>query len=265
MCDIESQKVNTSAWTNINSSSVTETLNSQNIYYWLAFDPAGSFGDGTEIKTFNTIGSVWRKIAQNNAGTWEYNNDATNTASEDWTASTVNHMLHAVSQAISAQAANRMTGANLMAITNIQWEETGGWSTSVNSILRGVTFYSNDTSQTPNVSQYSLNYDSERGAIDLRSKAYDPGFVPSEGYIWSRVEHSDSDGPGTFYITRNGGTEWTPVSLTQQGLPLSGDIRIYRGTVDLNGQTSGQDLRCRYQTGQNKDQFIHSWGLQAKS
>jgi hypothetical protein len=35
--------------------------------------------------------------------------------------------------------------------------------------------------------------------------------------------------------------------------------------ADLNGQTSGQDLRCRYQTSQGKDQFLHSWGLQAKS
>ncbi len=265
VCDIESQKVDTSSWANINNSSITETLNSQNVYYWLAFDPVENFGDGTEIKIFNLTGAVWRKIAQNNAGTWEYNNDATNTATEDWVASTIDDMLHAVSQAISTQTANRMTGASLMAITNTQWGETNGWSTSVNSILRGVTFYSNDTSQTPNASQYRLKYDSERGAMDLRSKTYDPGFVPSESYIWSRIEHSDSDGPGSFYITRNGGTEWTLISLTQQGLPLAGDIRVYRGIVDVSGQTSGQDLRCRYQTEQNKDQFIHSWGLQLKS
>jgi hypothetical protein len=131
VCDIESQKADTSAWANINSSSITETLNSQNVYYWLAFDPVGGFGDGTEIKTFNPTGTVWRKIAQNNAGTWEYNNDATNTATEDWIASTIDDMLHAVSQAISTQTANRMTGASLMAITNTQWEETSGWSTCV--------------------------------------------------------------------------------------------------------------------------------------
>ena len=53
--------------------------------------------------------------------------------------------------------------------------------------------------------------------------------------------------------------------MVQQGLPLTGDIRILRGTVDIDGQTSGQDLRCRYQTAQDKDQFLHSWGLQAKS
>jgi hypothetical protein len=265
ICDTETQKVYSSAWSDINSSSLIETLNSQNAYYWLAFDPTGNFGDGTEIKTFNPTGTVWRKIAQNNAGTWEYNNNITDTASENWVTSTTNDMLHAVSQAILIQTANQMTGANLASITDAQWEEVGGWLFSTNSIVRGLTLHSNNSSQNPSVSQYRLNYDSERGAIDLRSKPYDPGFVPSESYIWSRIEHSDSDGPGTFYITRNGGAEWIPVSLTQQGLPLAGDIRIYRGTVDMSGQTSGQDLRCRYETAHGKDQFIHSWGLQVKS
>jgi hypothetical protein len=32
-------------------------------------------------------------------------------------------------------------------------------------------------------------------------------------------------------VSRNGETEWAPVPMIQQGLPLSGDIRIYRGTV----------------------------------
>jgi hypothetical protein len=265
LCDTETQIINTAAWSDINSAAVTETLNSQKVYYWLMFDPAFSFGVGTEIKVFNSTNLVWRKIAKNDAGTWKYNNDATDTAAEDWVSSTVDDMLHAVSEAISTQAGNRMAGVNLTAITDTQWEESGGWSTSVNSIIRGLTLYSNSSTQNPSVLQYRLNYDSERGAMDLRSKTYDPGFVPAEGYVWSRIEHSDSDGPGTFYVSRNGGTEWTVAPITQQGSPLSGDIRIYRGTVDINGQTSGQDLRCRYETEQGKDQFLHSWGLQAKS
>jgi hypothetical protein len=415
-CDAENKKTYTSGWTDINSGSVTETLNSQDAYYWLTFDSTPSFGTGTEIKIFKntdsevagnsssyvpdandahnrtlvdlfysvgnnqtvtqigikvessvpvditamifnedsvtqydvlyseagfthtgggevewftlstpyvtpasgtirigyhngTAGtlkyyqndpatmvyrtgsaptgndvtfsngggqiatsykhlgatpSVWRAIAKND-GSWKYNNDATDTAAEDWVSSTVDDMLHAVSQAISSQSSNRMTGGNLASITDAEWEGTGGWSTSVNSIVRGVTLYSNASILSPSISQYRLNYDSERGAMDLRSKTYDPRFVPSEGYVWSRIEHSDSDGPGTFYVTRNGGTEWTAVPMAQQGLPLAGDIRIYRGTVDVSGQASGQDLRCRHQTEQGKDQFLHSWGLQAKS
>ena len=157
-----------------------------------------------------------------------------------------------------------MTGTNLAAITDTQWEETGGWSASVNSIIRGVTLYSSSNSQTPSLSQYRLNYDSDRAPMDLQSKTYDPGFAPTEAYLWTYAEHSDADGPGTFSVTRNGGTEWTTVSMVQQGLPLSGDVRILRGTVDLSGQASGQDLRCRYQTVGGKDQYLRSWGLLAK-
>ncbi len=265
ICDTETEKTNCVSWTNVNSSSSIETINSQNIYYWLAFDPSPGYANGTEIKIFNTTGNIWRKIAQNTSGTWQYNNDPTDTINESWANASINNMLHAISQAISAQASNRMTGANLAAITNIQWEETGGWDSSLNSLIRGITLYSNNASQKPSVSLFRLNYDAERGAVDLKSKTYDPNFIPSEAYVWSRIEHSDSDGPGTFYVSRNGGTEWTAVSMEQQGLPLSGDIRIIRGTVDLTGQTSGQDLRCRFETEQGKDQFIHSWGLQAKS
>jgi hypothetical protein len=217
----------------------------------------------TSYKHHGATPSVWRAIAKND-GAWKYNNDATDTAAEDWVPSTVGDMLHAVSQAISSQSSNRMTRGNLASITDSEWEGTGGWSTSVDSIIRGVTLYSNSSTQSPSVFQYHLNYDSEREAMDLRSKAYDPGFTPSESYVWSRIEHTDSDGPGTFYVSRNGGTEWTVAPITQQGSPLSGDIRIYRGTVYINGQASGQDLRCRYETEIGKDQFLHSWGLQAK-
>ncbi len=264
ICDTESQNTNTSSWLDINSASVTENLNSQSVYYWLAFDPASGFDDGTEIKIFNSAGAVWRKIVRKNGINWEYNNDATNTAAEAWLVASTNDLLHAASQAISAQAANRMTGTELAAITDTEWEGTDGWSISINSIIRGVTLYSNSSSQNPSLSQYRINYDSERGAMDLRSKAYDPGFAPSEAYLWTRAEYVDIDGPGLFQVSRNGGSEWTAFSMVQQGLPLSGNNRILRGTVDLGGQTTGQDLRCRYQTSQGKDQFLHSWGLQAK-
>ncbi len=263
-CDVEVQKTDTSTWNDINNASVIETLNSQNVYYWLAFDPVSGFATGTEIKIFNPTDNVWRVIAKNNSGTWEYNNDSGNSVAYTGASATVNDILHAISQAISTQAGNRMTGSNLAAITDTQWEETDGWSTSVNSIIRGVTLYSNSSSQNPSVSQYRIDYDSDRAGMDLRSKTYDPGFTPSAAYLWTHAEHSDSDGPGTFYITRNGGSEWTTVSMVQQGLPLSGDVRILRGIADISGQISGQDLRCRYQTTAGKDQYLRSWGLLAK-
>jgi hypothetical protein len=264
LCNIESQQTNTNTWLNINSASAAEASGSQSVYYWIIFDPTSGYGSGTEVKIFNPTDSVWRVIAKNNGVAWEYNNNASNDATFTTATATENDLLHAVSEAISTQAANRMTGTHLAAIIDAQWEETGGWSASINSISRGITLYSNSPAQNSAVNQYQIDYDAERGAMDLKSKAYDPNFIPSEAYVWARAEHSDADGAGTFYVSRNGGSEWETVSMTQQGLAF-GDIRVMRGTVDLNGQTSGQDLRCRYETASAKDQYLHSWGLQAKS
>jgi hypothetical protein len=49
VADSYSQSSDVSAWLDINSSAVTETLNSQNAYYWYSFDPSSSYGAGTEI------------------------------------------------------------------------------------------------------------------------------------------------------------------------------------------------------------------------
>ncbi len=101
--------------------------------------------------------------------------------------------------------------------------------------------------------------------MDIRSKNYDPGFIPIEAYLWCRAEHSSADGPGTFSVSRDGGTTWSAVTMTQQGEPITGNQKILRGTIDISGQPPGQDIRCRYVTDQNKNQYLHSWGLQAKS
>jgi hypothetical protein len=263
ICDTFSQGAETSAWLDINSASVTESLNSQTIYYWASFDPVSSFGANTEIKIFNQTDSFWRVIAKKNGANWEYNNDSGNSATYTGVNATVNDMLHAVSQAISTQSGNRMTGTQLAEITDSEWVAANGWSTSIDKVIRGATFYSTSGSQKPLLDNFKINHDSERFAMDLRSKTYDPGFVPDEAYVWSRAEHSDVDGSGTFSVSRNGGSEWETISMVQQGLPF-GNVRVLRGTVDLSGQTSGQDLRCRYQTTQSKEQFLHSWGLQAK-
>jgi hypothetical protein len=254
-----------SPWTSITGDMHFKVRYDSPISYWFAFDPASAWGIGTEVKVWNNRGSVWRKIAKNNAGTWQYNDDSTDTVSETWVNATTNDMLHAVSQAVEVQTANTMFLTDLHEISHAEWEASGGWSTSVNSLARGFTLINLENGLSPSVSKFDIDYDSSRAVMDLRSKTYDPGFVPTEGYIWSRIEHSDSDGSGNFYVSRNGGTEWTSVSMAQQGLALAGDIRIYRGAIDISGQISGQDLRCRYETEEGKDQFLHAWGLQAKS
>ena len=215
--DTEGQKIDTSSWLDIHSGSVTETLNSQNVYYWLAFDSASSFGVGTEIKIFNSTDSVWRVIAKNNAGTWEYNNDSGNSATYTGSNAAVNDMLHAISQAISTQSGNRMTGTNLAAITDTQWEESGGWSLSTDNIVRGVTLYSNDSSQNPSVSQYRLNYDSASSNALLTNRSFgNTGMPATPGSnittLVLMVIDKQVSGTPTYEVSSNGGTTWNTIS-----------------------------------------------------
>jgi hypothetical protein len=100
--------------------------------------------------------------------------------------------------------------------------------------------------------------------MDLRSRQYDPNFVPNKVFLWAKAEHSDADGPGTFYVTRDGGSNWAAVAMTQQGKPLSGNIKLSRGILTFTSEPSGQDARCRYVTAAGKDQYLHAWGLQAR-
>ncbi len=245
-----------SAWSDENSMAQTETLNSANVWYFEIF-ATDNYGADTVLKITDGAGGNVRSIVQNNADTWEYNSDAT-FGSTTWASATANSMTQAIIDAMGISA-NQMTGT-----TRAATPDTATLLDTSKKRGTGIVLYSTISANNPEVDQTRINYDTQRGAMDLKSKTYDPGLVPNEAYIWSRSEHSEADGPGTFSISRNGGTEWETVSMVQQGVPLSGDIRILRGTVDISGQISGQDLRCRYQTTQGKDQFLHSWGLQAK-
>ncbi len=249
--------IDSTAWLDENSMSQTETLNSASVWYFEIFATT-NYGADTILKITDGAGGNIRPIVQNNAGTWEYNSDAT-FGSSTWVNATVNSMNQAIIDAMGVSV-NKMTGVDRAATP-----DTATLLDTSKKRGTGIVLYSTADTNIPEVDQTQIMYDSQRSAMDLKSKTYDPGFVPSEAYLWARVEHSDSDGAGTFFISRNGGTEWTTVPMVQQGFPLSGDIRIFRGTVDISSQTAAQDLRCRYQTSQGKDQYIHSWGLQAKS
>ena len=69
-------QINTSTWTDIDSMVADETKNGGDVFYAVSTDNKTSWG---VIKD----GSGVRKIAKNNSGTWQYNNDAGSTSSYD--------------------------------------------------------------------------------------------------------------------------------------------------------------------------------------
>jgi len=271
ICDTEAQDTTTSHWLDINSGAVTETLNSQNIDYWMIFDPVASFGAGTEVKIFNQTGSVWRTIAVNTAGTWQYNNNASHNATETLVNATYNDMLHAVSQAVSTQAANRMDGTELAAITDGEWEAANGWSTSIDVINRGATLQTSSASQNPLLSQFRINYDADSSALSLQSKQWTgtggtptaPASAPNTMYLF--VVDQQTTGTPTYYVSRDGGTTWKTVTFDKSWSFDGANKTGRRASVDMSAEATGTDPRFKVITAIGDDFKIHAVGLQTKA
>ena len=103
-------KIDTEYWTDINSMSALSTAsNSGNVYFAVSTDDQVTFkvADNSNGK---------RSIVRNNAGTWEYNSNATY-GSETWTAASTNSKFKAFDEAIDI-AANQMDATQLAAVSD---------------------------------------------------------------------------------------------------------------------------------------------------
>ena len=426
--DTYSNITDISNWGDINSTSITETTNNQSLYYWVSIDPASNYGSNTEIKIFHQGESLWRTIAKNNAGTWEYNssvlvaggytsdvtsgetfttdnpinsgvvgnafddsnstnvdfmtsstsllprhiaveyasaktvtkvtincngsegrgknvtfkvqgsndnsswtdlhtesgyNFATGNSSSDsftfsnstsylhyrirWensahtaanpsqnggfptmyeiemmestpgvtadaysgTTATANDMLHAVSEAISENSHNRMTKAEIEAITDAEWNDSNGFSLSSEKINRGVTFYSSSDTENPSLDTFTLNYDSGDADIDLRTKQWtgtnDTPDAPASSprYIYLFVVDEHTSGTPQYAVTRNG-TNYTNVTFDATWT-FNGTKVARRAVVDMLGMSTGTDPRMKVTNSAGDDYKLHAVGLQTRS
>lgn len=84
-----------------------------------------SFDGGTNYKVYKS--SAWTIVAKNNSGTWQYNNAGT------LTNASTNSLAGAMAQS-TAQSAYQWTKTDIEAMSDANWEASGGWSTSVNTI-----------------------------------------------------------------------------------------------------------------------------------
>ncbi|MBW2675518.1 MAG: hypothetical protein JRD89_19265, partial [Deltaproteobacteria bacterium] len=161
----DTNQLNTTNWTDIDSGAITETLNSQTAHYSVSFD------DRTTWKVFGSGESTWRSIAKLDSGTWKYNSNATY-GSETWTSASTNSQEGALDQAFGVSA-NQMTGTHFNAISDANWEATGGWSSSVNTLDFAVGLKTASIDATPQLSQITMNY--SQG--DFYVEAYDANNV----------------------------------------------------------------------------------------
>jgi len=161
--------VDTTFYTDLNSVTATETLNSQTANYVFSFNPTlvsnvvtgGSFiviGNG-ETAT-RTIASSLASVHGGVDGTWYYNSNAAY-ASETWASSTINTTAGAVEQAQTV-AANNMSGTDVGNVAD------GNWPAFGTKFALGIVLKSTSTSATPSVDKVVFDYDANvlnQGAI----------------------------------------------------------------------------------------------------
>lgn len=142
---VSSSPISTEWWVDINSMNVTETLNSQSIYYSFSNDSKTTF------KIMKT-GLGERTIARNNGGTWEYNSN-TDYALETWTVASVNNEFTAIQEA-TALTINQLTSTDLLALSDAEQFILG------DTLDMSVTLFTNSTTATPIFETMTFNYDS---------------------------------------------------------------------------------------------------------
>lgn len=104
----EGGQIDSTYWTALNSFTVDEDTTDGVLYYAMSVDNKESFVVGKSTESLRTI-------ARNNAGTWEYNSNAT-FASATFTTATANDMFTAIQDAMSV-AANQMPSSEISELT----------------------------------------------------------------------------------------------------------------------------------------------------
>ena len=209
-----------------------------------------------------------RPIAKNDAGTWKYNSNAS--ANNTWTAatSTTNDMMFAVSQAISSQAENRLTGSEISSLVDADFNLTNGFTTSDSKLTRGITLQSSSASQNPDVSQFRINYDSDASAISLVSKQWDgstgrpsaPSTAPETMYLF--VVDEQTSGTPSYFVSRDG-TNFTAVTFDASWV-FSGSKMARRASIDMSATNTGTNPKFKVTCPQGAVYKIHAVGLQTR-
>jgi len=156
-----SGQINTTYWADINSITTTEELNNQTINYAMSAD------DRTTWEIAKT-GESPRSIVRDNAGTWEYNSNATY-GSTTWTSSAINTEFQALSEAMTISV-NQMSGTQADAVGDAEWVTLG------NELDFCAILYSDDVTEIPISDGFSINYDANvlnQGAIEGTDYTYD--------------------------------------------------------------------------------------------
>ncbi|MBF0187070.1 MAG: collagen-like protein [Magnetococcales bacterium] len=234
-------------WSQINSSSISETLNDMGAFYTLSFDGRASF--------WIWEGSAWRCVAYEDAGTWKHSDNGI-TGAQIFSATTSNNANAALSAAMD-HANNRMTGSQMSAISTAEWNASNGFNPNQTTLDMGISLQSTNVSETPMVDEISINHDTATADLNLIFQPLEGSSEPISAKTTVIVEPIDSlsiNSDLTAYSSLDDGSTWDAITLVDNG--LYGTHSIYSGTTPFS-TTDDQTCRLKLASNNAKRFMIH--------
>jgi hypothetical protein len=101
--------------------------------------------------------------------------------------------------------------------------------------------------------------------MTLLSNAYTAEATPTKGRLVLFEEDVDAITLNTDlkgYISRDGGTTWTQITLTDEGDYETGKRILSTVATDISGQPSGTSMKWKVETLNEKQLKLHGTGMQ---
>ena len=260
-----------SAFSDVNSITRTETLNSQNVWYFVVMGPSGmsAYNDTDTVVTVWT-GSYWKEVAQYTGSAWQYNTNTADSTATSWTNSTINDMLHATAQGVNSNAIFQMTGAELAGISDANLVASGGIVVpTITKVGVGVVLKSSSTSQNPESSLITIKYYASHSQGTFKSRVFGGTNMPplagsAPNNIVLEVIDKQISGTPAYKVSRDGGSNYDTISSWDIEDTLADGTTVRLADVTMAATSGTSPLVSIEQSGTAQDYRLYSLGLKYK-
>jgi hypothetical protein len=241
-------------WSHISGITVNQaTPGNSSLYHAVSFDGRSTW------KVFKS--STWRDVVRYNSGAWQYKDSG-----GTWQNASANDLLTALGQAFIVSA-NQMSKAELEAITEAQWESSGGFEPGATTTLDFAAALRADSYNIPTLDKYTVTYSMAAQDLTLVLRAWEASENnPDDAYCVLDLEPMDFvtlDADVKAFVSTDDGANYEQIS----GLSLFREIgnRDYvRGDVTGLSGRNDKTVRLKITTHNSKNVRIHGAALGVK-
>jgi hypothetical protein len=206
---------------------------------------AVSFDARTTWSIFKS--SAWYQIARLYSGTWQYKD-----SQGSWQSASSNTMMQALAQAF-AVSINQLTKAQLEAITQSQWESTGGFAVTQRTLDFAWAMQS-DAGNIPTFTKYVVTWTT---GLNLISTAQAVAVAPDR--VMASVLLKNKHSSTKVYVSTAVVPSWTELTGLEQVAVLAGSVSQY--ATDMIDVTGADQVRVRVVSDAGLATEVHGWAV----